>query len=794
MTELSLQHETQLRQSRLLDSQPNQKPNSSADFDTKFADFLAFASSSDLTQNGQDFQQEQNRYTEDYNDANHDIRREEFAVDYNQTEENAPYRAENYRNNDERDHDSDQSADDETSHQNRLENIDDDSDQHVDAQNRNNNDDNDNDSETATNATATNADDNQTDITNNNVAQNNSQNNAAPINNDLENLIQLVSNQPTNNVAINQASNVDNTINVSAQSQTVTAQTAILPQQLATNNSTQTASAQAVSSPTASQTAPLLPQAENGAIAGQKGQSNQAAALTASAEQANQNSQATVLTTEQVAQNGAISNINQPQTTNSQTTNNAQNNISVAQSANPQTVDSNIATDSAKVTAQKIETPVVRTQAKQPVQERTLLDELPVIAKSPLQSLIAETQTAQAETTQATNPSGNAQLAQPTGQQAPTINSSDNAQQQGNQLTGQVAGQQNANNAPANQTPSGQTPSGQPSSGQTSSGQTALNLPVEKITTTQINGQEGANSNAQVKNIQQPLRVNGGHLLQAQENSGSQLLQDLKAKDAQGQTSPQQGGAEKSVFDARVINQAQPIVTAKQPANLQPQAGDKPQIQTANNANNNLAQQSGQQQAFNGGDGNPQSQNQPQSQSQNQTVAQNNQQPNSTAQADNSSNPARFNQHLSESAQQIRKLHQQLSVKIQHAHRNDQTRINIQLRPAELGRVDVQIETLGNGKLQLIIAPEKADTLQLLQRDASVLQQSLQDAGLDVDQRDLSFLLRQDFAEGQKGKQSGGQNNRHANQGEEDAELPLQEQSLDEYVTITDDGRINARV
>ena len=139
-------------------------------------------------------------------------------------------------------------------------------------------------------------------------------------------------------------------------------------------------------------------------------------------------------------------------------------------------------------------------------------------------------------------------------------------------------------------------------------------------------------------------------------------------------------------------------------------------------------------------------------------------------------------------------MHQQLSVKIQNAHRNDQTRINIQLRPAELGRVDVQIETLGNGKLQLTIAPDKADTLQLLQRDASTLQQSLQDAGLNVDQKDLNFLLRQDFAEGQKGKQSDGENNRHASQGEEDAETPLQEQSLDEYVTVGDDGRINARV
>ena len=111
-------------------------------------------------------------------------------------------------------------------------------------------------------------------------------------------------------------------------------------------------------------------------------------------------------------------------------------------------------------------------------------------------------------------------------------------------------------------------------------------------------------------------------------------------------------------FDARTINQngAQPIVTAKQTANLPPQVGDKPQATqiTNNTANNSSAQQSGQQQAFTGGDGNsqnqPQNQPQNQSQSQAQSAAQNNQQPNSPTQADNSNNSARFNQHFSESA------------------------------------------------------------------------------------------------------------------------------------------------
>ncbi|MCH9852780.1 MAG: flagellar hook-length control protein FliK [Alphaproteobacteria bacterium] len=790
MTELSLQHETQLRQSRLLDSQPNQKPNSHADFDTKFADFLAFASSSDLTQNGQDFQQEQNRYTEEYNDTHYDdTKHEEFAVDYNQPHENAPYHADNYRDNDSEQ----RSDDDESYHSNRQENakentnentnenISDDTDNHAETQNSNDNS-NDN-SKNAESDVAKNSENNQPVNTTANTAQNNS----APINNELEQLTQLVSNQQkvTVNIVNNPQGNAEHKTNDTASPQS----TAIKPQTEALQQKAIVADG--------TQASVKLPQAENNAT-GQANQNNQASPTTILAnQQINPNSQAAA-TTAQAAQNSVAN--NQPQTAN-----NAPNTISgdisaniatksaLAQSANKQATDAKIGADNTNLTEQKIETPIISAQAKQPTQEKTLLDELPVIAKSPLQSVIADTQTAKAETAQATNIAGTAGTKQPqTAQQSAPIVASQSATPQQQTQTINSSGnaqQQHANSQQVNQAE--QKPLDQKS----------LNLPVEKITTTQINGQEGAN--APTKNIQQPLRVNGGHLLQAQENSGSQLLQDLKARDAQGQTTPQ-GGAEKSAFDARTLKQAQQHqqnATQSQPivaANQQSQTGDKPQTQIANNttthtANNGLAQQSGQQQSFTSGDGNPQNQPQSQNQSQAQSAAQNNQS-NSPTQVDNSNNAARFNQNSSESAQQIRKLHQQLSVKIQQAHRNEQTRINIQLRPAELGRVDVQIETLGNGKLQLVIAPEKADTLQLLQRDASVLQQSLQDAGLNVDHKDLNFLLRQDFAEGQKGKQSGGQNSRHATHGDEDAETPLPEQSLDEYVTVNDDGRINARV
>lgn len=66
----------------------------------------------------------------------------------------------------------------------------------------------------------------------------------------------------------------------------------------------------------------------------------------------------------------------------------------------------------------------------------------------------------------------------------------------------------------------------------------------------------------------------------------------------------------------------------------------------------------------------------------------------------------------------------------------------MRLDPPELGRVDIRMQIAQDGKLTLIVAAERPETVDLLQRDARVLERSLHDAGLKTDSQSLNFSLK----------------------------------------------------
>lgn len=69
-------------------------------------------------------------------------------------------------------------------------------------------------------------------------------------------------------------------------------------------------------------------------------------------------------------------------------------------------------------------------------------------------------------------------------------------------------------------------------------------------------------------------------------------------------------------------------------------------------------------------------------------------------------------------------------------------RFQLRLDPPELGRVDVRMEVSAEGKLSAVIAVERPETLDLLQRDSRALERSLMEAGLKTDSNSLSFSLK----------------------------------------------------
>src|SRR5690606_12209534 len=86
------------------------------------------------------------------------------------------------------------------------------------------------------------------------------------------------------------------------------------------------------------------------------------------------------------------------------------------------------------------------------------------------------------------------------------------------------------------------------------------------------------------------------------------------------------------------------------------------------------------------------------------------------------------------------------------------TRFQIRLDPAELGRIDVKLDVDKNGTVNARLFVERPETLDLMMRDQRSLQQALQQAGLDASRTNLEFSLRQNPFGGSGGDmdQSGG--------------------------------------
>ena len=98
-----------------------------------------------------------------------------------------------------------------------------------------------------------------------------------------------------------------------------------------------------------------------------------------------------------------------------------------------------------------------------------------------------------------------------------------------------------------------------------------------------------------------------------------------------------------------------------------------------------------------------------------------------------------------------------LAVQIAASARAGNSRFEIRLDPAELGRIDVRLDVDRHGNVTSHLTVEKPETLAMLRQDAPQLQRSLEDAGLKTGQNGLQFSLRD---------QSNGQQNGHNGQAE----------------------------
>ncbi len=82
---------------------------------------------------------------------------------------------------------------------------------------------------------------------------------------------------------------------------------------------------------------------------------------------------------------------------------------------------------------------------------------------------------------------------------------------------------------------------------------------------------------------------------------------------------------------------------------------------------------------------------------------------------------------------------EQVKVHIQQLVKSGADRIQIRLSPASLGRIEVALEMTPDKAVQAIVYAEKSETLDMLERDARVLQQAFEEAGMKFDSNSLTF-------------------------------------------------------
>lgn len=85
----------------------------------------------------------------------------------------------------------------------------------------------------------------------------------------------------------------------------------------------------------------------------------------------------------------------------------------------------------------------------------------------------------------------------------------------------------------------------------------------------------------------------------------------------------------------------------------------------------------------------------------------------------------------------------QLAFELVRQVNDGNTRFQMRLDPPELGRIDVKLDIDSTGQVNARLTVERAETLDLMQRDQRGLERALQQAGLDSSKTNLEFSLKQ---------------------------------------------------
>ena len=85
---------------------------------------------------------------------------------------------------------------------------------------------------------------------------------------------------------------------------------------------------------------------------------------------------------------------------------------------------------------------------------------------------------------------------------------------------------------------------------------------------------------------------------------------------------------------------------------------------------------------------------------------------------------------------------EQVTVQIDKQVKDGADTIKIQLKPHELGKIEIKLEVSADGHVSATVTADKPETLAMLQKDSKGLEKALEDAGLKPDSAATTFSLK----------------------------------------------------
>lgn len=133
---------------------------------------------------------------------------------------------------------------------------------------------------------------------------------------------------------------------------------------------------------------------------------------------------------------------------------------------------------------------------------------------------------------------------------------------------------------------------------------------------------------------------------------------------------------------------------------------------------------------------------------------------------------------------------EQIAVQVNKMAKDGKEEMTINLKPAELGKVQVKLEFVGDHKVHASISADSQNSLDLLMKDQDSLQRALENAGLQLDAGSMEFSLNENNQQQSFEQERLSRNNENMIGVEEDI-IEVVDDSEIYYVTP---GHVNLRV